>query len=263
MAARLTKGDGGMRMAWIGIASAVMVAGCQQAQEKPAAPQPKVASGPAPILASDLMMRYRGQELTFDWASSPEVSLERGLYTAIRKDADDAFQSALAEARQGQVEAGKAGYPFNAYSYDQRWTYEAETPQLLVLSSVTSSYTGGAHGMQSYAVGIWDRVGGTRIGSWDLFANRDAAAKALTPEWCGELNAERKRRREGQALGVFEDCPPITEQTLVPVGSPKIMRFKLIAAPYVAGPYAEGTYEIWIDPTPATPYIADAYKPSF
>lgn len=263
MAARITKGDGGMRKAWIIIASALLAAGCHEAQEKPAAPQPKAAAGPAPIFAKDLMMRYRGQELTFDWSASPEVTLERGLYVALRKDAEDAFQSALAEARQGQVEAGKAGYPFNAYSYDQRWTYEAETPQLLVLSSATSSYTGGAHGMQNYAVGIWDRVGGTRIGSWDLFANRDAAAKALTPEWCSELNAERKRRREGQSLDAFEDCPPITEQTLVPVGWPKIMQFKLIAAPYTAGPYAEGSYEISIDPTPAVPYVADAYKPSF
>ena len=66
---------------------------------------------------------------------------------------------------------------------------------------------------------------------------------------------------------MFDDCPALSDIAIIPTDKSKdgrFDRFLLVASPYVAGPYAEGTYEIEL---PVTPELIAAlkgdYRPSF
>ncbi len=225
-----------------------VLAACQPAEPDQTAEAPAETTAPPPILANDLLIRHDGPDLGFRWSAPADAALEPDLFRAIQADGKQALQHALDEAKTGQEEAAKAGFPYRRYEFDQRWKPEAETPQLLALSLEGYSYTGGAHGMTAYATAIWDRKVHTRLGSWDLFTDREKAQAALTPVWCEQLDAERARRRMGAKITGFDDCPPVGEMVLVPVGYPQIWALKIIAGPYAAGPYAEGAYEISISP---------------
>jgi hypothetical protein len=60
----------------------------------------------------------------------------------------------------------------------------------------------------------------------------------------------------------FFPCPPITDLTVLLGSSNKqtFNRIGLIAAPYVAGSYAEGPYEVTL---PVTPAVLAAVKPEY
>lgn len=238
----------------------VLLAACGESAPRETA---ETGTAPAPIAATDLLLRHDGPELVFRWSAAPEAALETGLFNAISADAHQALQAELADATADQASAATGKFPFRLHSFDQHWQAEAETPQLLVLSAQTYSYTGGAHGNIGYSVAIWDRQAGTRIGSWDLFDDQAAAVAALTPQWCEKLDEERARKREGVEAAGFNDCPPLTEQTLVPVGQTTIGQLKAIAAPYSAGPWSEGTYEVLLDPTPVVELVKPGYRAAF
>ena len=66
---------------------------------------------------------------------------------------------------------------------------------------------------------------------------------------------------------MFDECPKLDEIALVPTdkdGNGRFERLILTASPYVAGPYAEGSYEIELAITPdvLTALKAD-YRESF
>lgn len=242
------------------IAMLGVLAACQPAGPERTAEAPEETEVSPPILASELLIRHDGPDLGFRWSAAPDAALEPGLFRAIQADGEQALEQALAEARAAQTEATKAGFPYRRYELDQRWTAEAETSQLLALSLEGYSYTGGAHGMTAYATAIWDRQASTRLGSWDLFTDREKAQAALTPAWCEQLDAERARRRMGLEVTGFSDCPPVGEMVLVPVGYPRIWALKVIAGPYAAGPYAEGSYAISLSPPEA---LLELVKPEY
>lgn len=216
-----------------------------------------------PILAVDLLLRHHGPELTFNWSIAPEAALEPGLFFSLKGEGEEALRAALTDARADHVEAARSNYPFRPHSHEQHWSLEAETPQLLALMGETYTYTGGAHGMTGYASAIWDRHAGTRIESWDIFTDRNAAVAALTPQWCKELDAERAVKREGVETSGFDDCPPMAEQAMVPVGTTHIYAVKVIAGPYVAGPYSEGSYEVVLDLDAVHDMVKEQYRASF
>lgn len=83
--------------------------------------------------------------------------------------------------------------------------------------------------------------------------------------YCDALNAERvEKRGEYEATGddMFEACPPFEELAIVPHANRdgRFDRLTLIAAPYVAGPYAEGVYEVTL-PIPAA--MRELVKPQY
>lgn len=217
---------------------------------------------PAPILARDLLIRHNAPELTFNWSMAPEVAFEPGLFAVLHSSGEAALRAAQTDASADHREAAKGNYPFRTHSYAAQWAAEAETPQLLALVGTIYTYTGGAHGMTEYGATLWDRQGNTRIGSWDIFTDTSAAAAALTPQWCAELDRQRAEKRQGHDAAGFNDCPPITEQTLVPVGRPVITGLKVIAGPYAAGPYSEGSYEVFLGLEAVRDLVKPVYKES-
>lgn len=233
--------------------------GGERAEHKPEAP-----AGPPPILARELMQRYDGPELRFRWSAAPEATLAPGLFRWLAADGRQSLDAMRSEARDARAAAASSGYPFHSYEYAQSWTPAAETAELLAMTAETDVYTGGAHGNSSFAVAVWDRKLGLKIGPWEVFDDQGRAAAALTPAWCAGLAEERRRRRGGAAMPGFDDCPPIGEQTLVPLGpAGRITAFRIIAAPYAAGPYVEGAYAIMVGAAPVAPLVKAEYRNSF
>ena len=77
------------------------------------------------------------------------------------------------------------------------------------------------------------------------------------------LGAERKKRMGADFVDDgFFPCPAIADLTLLVGSSDKraFNRIGLIAAPYVAGSYAEGPYEVTL---PVTPALLEAVKPDY
>jgi hypothetical protein len=255
------------RLKHLVIAVAIAVAGCD-APAPTAAPETKSGEGAAPapavVPASDLLIRARSDDLEFGWRMVPDVAAWPALLAELRRDAAER----LAEARTGAAEdraARGADAPFFGHYFEQNWRVEADTPRLLSLVAETDTFTGGAHGMHFTGGLIWDKATGRRLTLPDLFTDWAAARRLIEPAYCRELDRERAERRGGPTTGgMFDDCPPLLEQTvtLAGWGENAAGGLKVYLDPYTAGPYAEGTYELWVFPEPAiTPLLKADYRP--
>jgi Deacetylase PdaC len=251
------------------IVAAIGIAGCD-APAPTAAPEGKAdeAAAPAPtpavVPASDLLIRERSDDLEFGWRMVPDVAAYPALLAELRRDA----AARLTEARKGAAEdraARPADAPFFGHSFQQNWRVEADTPRLLSLVGQTDTFTGGAHGMHVTQGVIWDKTAAKRLTLPDLFTDWAAARGLIEPVYCRELDEARaKRRGAAKTGGLFDGCPPLLEQTVTLAGWSENSAggMKVYLDPYTAGPYAEGTYELWVFPEPAiTPLLKPEYRP--
>lgn len=171
---------------------------------------------------------------------------------AARLDAEAAERKASlrAEAEEGKADAEANGYTFNPHSYSMEWKVVADLPGWLSLSGDFATYSGGAHGMYGMDSLVWRKDTGTKLEPIALFRSPAALTRALSPRLCDALNAERAARRgEPVAPGsedMFDQCVGVEEATVL-VGSSNGRTFDRLTVwigPYVAGPYAEGAYEL-------------------
>lgn len=172
-----------------------------------------------------------------------------------------------AEARR---QARSDGFPYNKHSYSAEWKVVADLPRWLSLSNEFSTYSGGAHGNFGLESLVWDKEQRKAMEGIDLFTSPAALEEALGDRFCDALDKERAKKRgpveeeqPEEAGGTsFTDCPKIGELTVL-VGSSSGRRFNrltLYAGPYVAGPYAEGAYEVDLSVDKA---VLDAVKPEY
>lgn len=164
--------------------------------------------------------------------------------------------SLAAESARGLAEARDDGFPYNKYSSSAEWEVVAELPGWLSLSASLSSYSGGAHPNYGYDTMVWDKTRNLPLEPISFFTSPQALDEALGTQLCEALNEERGRRR-GEAVvegsdELFDACVKPDETNLL-LGSRRGRHFDRIGiqiAPYLAGPYAEGTYEFTFDMTP-------------
>jgi hypothetical protein len=172
-----------------------------------------------------------------------------------------------AEARR---QARSDGFPYNKHSYSAEWKVVADLPRWLSMSNEFSTYTGGAHGNFGVESLVWDKEQGQAMDAIDLFTSPAALEESLGNRFCEELDKERAKKRgaaedeQPDEIGgtSFTDCPKISELTVL-VGSASGRRFDrltLYAGPYVAGPYAEGAYEVDLRVDKA---VLEAVKPQY
>jgi hypothetical protein len=259
-----------MRMAlWAGMAAAALLAGCSDDIQDPVQGEgtaPAAAAdpdSPEPLIFENNEWRddYL-REFKYNWpaaVSAVPALVQR--FTAER-DAALAEQKQDFEAALREFGGGDCTGCVNR-SFEKSWQVVADLPRFLSLSASLYFYTGGAHGNGGYDALVWDREAEAVLAPEDFFVSPAAVQAALGEAWCKGLSRERKKRLgEDYSEDGFFPCPEVAELTVLLGSSDKQVfnRIGLIAAPYVAGSYAEGTYEVTL---PVTPKVIEAVKPKY
>jgi hypothetical protein len=169
------------------------------------------------------------------------------------------------QAVAAQREAKKDGFPYRMYDATRTWKLVTDTPRFLSLSRENWEYTGGAHGNTGYDSLLWDKAARVRLQPAAVFNSPKALYASIRKSFCGQLDRARSQRRGEPVVrdkGMFDDCIDPAEQVLIlgSSGGGRINRIGFIIAPYNAGSYAEGTYDVTL---PVTPAILAQVKPAY
>lgn len=204
-----------------------------------------------------------GLTFAYDW--SAEAEAVPALSRRFRADAAaqrKRMQAMVAAERKFRAEAR---LDFNGLEFSRSWDTAGQSRRLLSLVVSTSSYTGGAHPNGGTRALLWDR----RLGRETTFASLLRAGRswdrAIRQPFCILLDRERAKRRQEPVKRPDwpAQCPELKELTLALADHDRDGRFDhldVTADSYVAGPYAEGPYEISL---PLTAAMLARLKPEF
>lgn len=258
---------------WVAVMSLTM-AGCNgSVAPEPGASEtgrveaalPSEAPVEAPVAVRGRSEKIENDAYTFSYSYPDEAAAIPGLREMLDKRLDAARSEVDSSARSGKAEAAKDGFPFHAYERQAEWKVVTDLPGWLSLSSTLYEFSGGAHGMTNYDALLWDREADTARKPGDLFASQDALRNAIQAPFCDMLDQQRSKKRgepvqrSGQ---MFTECIDPTAQTVI-LGSTNRRTFDrigVLVAPYEAGPYAEGSYEVTV---PVTAKVIVALKPEY
>lgn len=207
-------------------------------------------------------------EFSFGWPAA--VGRDPALAAIMQTRLEKARAEVKSQSAEARAESIGNDFPFRKHSLDINWEVVADTPALLSLSSAIATYSGGAHGNFGFDSLVWDKKDAQVFAATDLFTAPAALETALKPRYCPMLNKERAKRRgapvEKGSSDIFETCPGITDINVL-LGSSNgqtFDRIRLRFAPYTAGPYAEGTYELTLPVDMVTLKAVDpAYRSAF
>lgn len=197
-------------------------------------------------------------KFSYDWPAAADRI--PALAAWLRADA------AHTRARYDRLAAAdpRVGAPdFAPYESDTPWRVVADIPGWLSLSARRYSFSGGAHGNSVFRTLLWDKAAGRMRAPLDLFTSPAALSAAIRPAFCAALDRERAKRRQGTpAIAEFDQCiDPVKEVVILgSAGHVAFDRIGILIAPYEAGPYAEGSYEVTL---PVTPAILALVRPPF
>ena len=200
----------------------------------------------------------------FEYSWPQAINSEPKLVAQLQADLSTNYDEALANARENKTLIEQNNGTFNQNFFTRVWSLEGETPRFFSLLAKTDTFTGGAHPNHNSSALLWNRPGDAEVDFADLFESTDSLAGAIRAQFCKLLDAERAKRRGGEVIeGDFSECPAFSELTIFPADSDGNGRFEsinLIADPYVAGPYAEGDYNVDVGVSPA---VISALKPEY
>jgi hypothetical protein len=213
-----------------------------------------------------------GDYLQFRYTWPAEAAAIEKLNARLQADAKTRKQHGLNVAKADAEARRPQGAPMHPHTAIKAWAVEGDTPRLLALRDDMSEYTGGAHGMSGFEAILWDRSRDRDIATTDLFADKAAALALLKQAFCPALDKERARKRGEPAPNASKEksstddwmnaCPDLTQQVLIPsnVTDGRFHAIRVLIAPYEAGPYAEGTYQVTL---PITEQLAALVKPEY
>lgn len=252
------------------LAFAALLTACPAREPEPA---PTPAASPTPTATASASARGGARSVAeetddflFEYSYPAEAGKIAELATILDVWLEQRREELAGDAAAARREARQEGFPYNKHSYSAEWKVVAELPQWLSLSADIATYTGGAHGNYTIQSLVWDKEREQARDAMALFASSAALEQALGERFCAALNAEREQRRgepvPDESSDQFDQCPDIDDLEVVLGSSNRrtFNRLTLYAAPYVAGAYAEGAYEIDIDVDDA---ILDAVKPDY
>jgi len=243
----------------------LMLASCGQPEPDAAGQQASDASAGAPTAsaaaAGGRSVEEKTDTLEFSYAWPTEAAAIPALSRQFEEELGRDRVEKTTAAREDKAALGSG---FLAHSFSKEWKLAGSTPQLLSIVAEVSSFTGGAHPNTEYDGLLWDRSAGRMISAADLFAGGLAG---LSQRYCKELDALRAEKR-GEAVPPSPDdfmttCPAIADQPVVPAdtnGNGRFDTIKVWLAPSVAGPYAEGDYQVELKVDAAT---LATLKPSY
>lgn len=240
---------------------ALTLAACNQGAPAPtaneAAAPPVATSAPslAPRAAKPFVANEKNDLIDFHFGWSAEAAAVPALVRRFTAELGKAKAELVAGAKEDKAWRDKDGIDLHGFMSSIDYNTAGQSDRLLSLSHETGSYTGGAHGNYGVSALLWDRKAGREISDKDLFTAAENRDRLLTQRWCDALNKAREEKR-GEPIGggdVFDECPGLDDIALIPTDKDNNGRFErlmLVASPYVAGSYAEGSYEIDLPVTP-------------
>jgi hypothetical protein len=207
---------------------------------------------------------------SFGFSYPAQVGAYPQLAAKLQAEADKAKADLVSEANEAQADAKKEGFPFNPHSWSEDWKVVADIPGFLSLTGENATYEGGAHGMYATTSLVWDKAAKVALDGAEMFRSADALEAALGKKLCAALDAERAKKRgadyqpakEGADDLGFDSCQHVRDATVI-VGSSNGRTFDRIGVwfgPYLAGPYAEGAYELNF---PVDAAVLGAVKPAY
>ena len=238
------------------LAGALLLAGCSEdrptkadkvaAASVPGAP-PQGAADEAAKNAAASNVSESDELVEFAYAYPVEAARIPELAKALDGDREAKREALIAAARRDKDAAEKDGYPYRKHSHRQTWQRVTSTPRFLSLSAEIETYSGGAHGMQTFDTLIWDRNRRKQMKPLDLFQSSAAFDAVVRDAFCaGIKRAKAAKGIEEAPDSVFAKCPPASAQT-VWLGSSDgryLDRLTVAIAPYEIGAYAEGSYKV-------------------
>jgi hypothetical protein len=253
------------------LASLILVAACGKEEPAPAptASDAAVATAPAseaPLPAEAVNIKTQNPRYSFSYAYPAAAA---GI-PALKAQLDNEMAKARAElasiAKEGESAAKAEDFEFNPFDQSTKWTVVTDLPGWLSLKRDYYEFTGGAHGNYGTGALLWDKAAGQARDVLTLFVSKAAFDAALRPAFCNALDKQRAERRgapvDRTSGDSFDDCLAPSDVTVL-LGSSNKQQFNrigLIADPYAAGPYAEGSYEVTL---PVTPALLKAVKPEY
>ncbi|MFA6219355.1 MAG: DUF4163 domain-containing protein [Erythrobacter sp.] len=203
-------------------------------------------------------------DFAYEWPAS--VSAEPDLAAQLDAHRRMMFDETKADWESSVMDCPEGAVSCRNYSYANSYEVIADLPRFLSLSNSFHTYTGGAHGMYGRGSQVWDREAGRLIDPKAMFVSQDALDRAVGRKACAALDRVRRERRgealDGPAGEWPNNCPGLDEATLF-LGSSTgkaFDRLGLYYGPYVAGPYAEGEYEVTL---PVDAAVIAAVRPEF
>lgn len=263
---------GGRYLAALVLVFGNALAGCSSPEEiaqkagvaqTPAAPLAPAPTQPGAVaFADNATQSEASREFAYTW--SAEVAAVPQLVARFTAERDTLLAEQKSEWTAAVAEfAGQDCVACTNRAFEKSWEVVADLPRYLSLSAAFYVYSGGAHGNGAHDALVWDREAKVAIDPKAMFRSPEALQDALGAPWCKALKIERTKRlgEEYANDGIFT-CPPVADLTLLPgsAGKRAFDRIGLLAAPYVAGSYAEGTYEVTL---PVTPAVLEAVKPEY
>lgn len=252
----------------------LLAAACVPQQDEGKTPAPTAAAQttePAPSASATIAplarkTREETDAFQFEYNYPAEAAAIPSLVAELEADLAKRRRELVSAAREGRIAAKENGFDFNPYSHAVNWTVVTDLPGWLSLTAAASEFTGGAHPNHWSQALLWDKGADQSRVATDLFTSRGALAKAIRDPFCKALNRERAKRR-GEPVSAdsddpFDQCIDPTASTII-LGSSNQQQFDrigILIAPYEAGPYAEGDYEITL---PVTKAVLAALKPQY
>lgn len=220
---------------------------------------------PRPVNFEDHAQRDGGtRDFLYAWPA--EAAAIPALVELLEQRREKALAEQKADWEEALAEfAGEDCASCKARGFTKGWEVAADTPRFLSLQGEISVYTGGAHPNSAFDALVWDREIGVALAPMDLFTSSEALSKAVRAPYCDGLLALQEERRGEyfvEPADPFAECPALAELVVVPASNrgDEIDELRLLAAPYVAGAYAEGPYMVRL---PVTGALIDAVKADY
>ena len=196
----------------------------------------------------------------FDYAWPAPAGRLPGLAAELERRMDEAKAGLIDQTDEARADAEANDYPYRPHSYAMEWQVVADLPGWISLSGMVDTYQGGAHGNQFMQSLVWDKDAARGYDGVELFTSAAALQRALGARYCDGMRQAWLEKMDEVPEG--RECPDLADLEVL-VGSSNgrtFDRLTLVAAPYVAGSYAEGFYEIDLS---VDSRVRGAVKPQF
>lgn len=216
-------------------------------------------------LAAPFSVKEETDRYIFEFGWSAEAAAVPRLGERFRGEMEKAKAGLVAGAKTDNDERSRQDLDPVPHAMQRFYETAGQSERLLSLASNSYGYTGGAHGFSGSGSLLWDRSLARETGIADLLRPGMSWTGAIRGPFCILLDREREERR-GEPVRkdeLFGDCPRYDDITVVLRDSDGNRRFDhvdVIADQYVAGPYAEGPYDISL---PITARMIDRLKPEY